>query len=78
MDDQPLIPPPYPKPRQPVFISLGGARVGDTDVLFANLVYTGVLQVNVKVPPVISGRSVEILLTIGGAVSRRGVTVSVK
>ena len=76
VDGQPILSPNFPKPVLPVTVGIGGVKV---DPAFAGLVYTGVMQVNVKVPdntPV--GNAVELLLSVGTATSRTGVVVAVK
>ena len=60
---------------QPVRVTIGGVPA---DILFAGLTYTGVVQVNVKVPENVTPGDAELILTIGNGSSRKGVTVAVK
>jgi uncharacterized protein (TIGR03437 family) len=65
------------KPELAVFVTIGGQPA---DVLYAGSapgLITGVLQVNVRVPVVVSG-TVPIVLTIGKASSQLGVTIAVQ
>ena len=61
----------------PVKLTIGGA---DAQLIpgGAVLIYTGEIQVNAYVPSGIPAGDNEIVLTIGGASSRKGVTISVK
>jgi uncharacterized protein (TIGR03437 family) len=58
-----------------VKLTIGGA---DAQVLWTGLIYTGEVQVNAMIPNGIAAGENEIVLTIGSASSRKGVTVSVK
>ena len=65
------------KPELAVFVTIGGQPA---DVLYAGSapgLITGVLQVNARVPVVVSG-TVPIVLTIGKASSQLGVTIAVQ
>lgn len=46
--------------------------------MFAGLIYTGEIQVNVKVPDNAPTADAELILSIGPNSSRKGVTVAVK
>ena len=71
--------PPFPNPVLPVSVSIGGAKVPDANVAFKGLVYTGEIQLNVLIPATAAtGDAVSLVLTIGGATSRSGVTVAIK
>ena len=59
----------------PYRVTIGGV---DAPVQFIGLTYTGVTQVNVLVPPNAPTGVDELLLAIGNAVSRSGVTISVQ
>jgi uncharacterized protein (TIGR03437 family) len=66
----------FPAPVLPVSVSIGGITVPQGDVLFAGVVYAGILQVNVRVPDrALASNLTEILLTVGDAVSLKGVTL---
>ena len=57
-------------------VSIGGV---DAQLQFIGLTYTGIIQVNAFVPGnAPTGDNVEVILTIGNASSRKGVTISVK
>jgi uncharacterized protein (TIGR03437 family) len=62
--------------RLPVRVAFGGGA--PVEPVFAGLIYTGVLQVNVPVPQDSPAGDVELLLTIGTATSRPGVTVAIR
>ncbi len=71
-----ILAPDFPVPRLPVRVTPGGA---DAEVVFAGLTYTGVMQVNARIPdhaPV--GNAVELLLKVGNYTSRSGVTLAVQ
>ncbi len=71
-----IVAPNFPVPRLPVKVTVGGA---EADVVFAGLIYAGVMQVNVKIPdnaPV--GNAIELLIRVGNYTSRSGVTVAVR
>jgi len=72
-------PPMFPKPALPVSVMIGGIGVAPEDILFAGLIYAGVMQVNVKIPDAVTtGNAVELLLTVSKSTSRKGVTLSVR
>jgi uncharacterized protein (TIGR03437 family) len=60
---------------QKVKLSIGGV---DTQVLWTGLIYTGEVQINAMIPNNIPAGDNEMILTIGTASSRKGVTVTVK
>ncbi len=68
----------FPKPRLAVTATVGGLPA---EVLYAgaapNLV-SGVLQVNVKVPPGVASGNVPVVVTVGVASSQGGLTVAVR
>jgi uncharacterized protein (TIGR03437 family) len=67
---------PNPRPQLAVSVSIGGVNA---EVAFAGLVYAGVLQVNVKVPPgAPAGDAVDLVLAIGPGSSRRRAMVAVR
>jgi uncharacterized protein (TIGR03437 family) len=67
---------PYAKPQLPVTATIGGV---DAKVVFTGLIYNGVLQVNLQIPPnAPTGAAVDIVLTVGSASSRRTVTLAVQ
>ena len=71
--------PPFPNPLLPVSVTLGGVKVPDANVVFKGLVYPGEIQVNVLIPEnAPTGGAVSLVLTIGAASSRPGVTIGVK
>ncbi len=63
------------KLRLSVKVSIGGVEVTPN---FAGLIFTGVMQVNLQIPDSTPSGNVELLLTIGSATSRKGVTIAVK
>lgn len=67
----------YPKPVLPLSVEIGGSRIPDDHVYFAGLVYSGVLQVNLKVPQSVKSGDVELLVRLGDGVSRSGVTLAI-
>ena len=68
--------PTFPTPVLPVSVSIGGIAVLQSDILFAGLVYAGVMQVNARVPStVVPGNLVELLLVVGNSTSLQGVTL---
>ena len=71
--------PPFPAPLLPVSVSLGGVKVPDNNVVFRGMVYSGEIQLNMLVPAdAATGNAVSLVLTIGGASSRDGVTLAIK
>jgi uncharacterized protein (TIGR03437 family) len=69
----------FPKPALPVSVAIGGISVAPEGIVFAGLVYAGVMQVNVKIPDAVTpGSAVELLLAVGKSTSRSGVTLSVR
>jgi uncharacterized protein (TIGR03437 family) len=71
--------PPFPNPLLPVSVSIGGAKIPDANLIFKGAVYSGEIQLNVLIPDnVPTGGAVPLVITIGGASSRSGVTVAVK
>jgi uncharacterized protein (TIGR03437 family) len=62
-----------------VSVSIGGVKVPDANLAFKGLVYTGEIQLNVLIPATApTGDAVPLVVTIGGASSRSGVTVAIK
>lgn len=75
-DGEAIIAPNFPAPKLPVKVSMGGV---EAEVVFAGLIYTGVLQVNVKIPMTVApANDVPLLLTIGTVRSRSEVTLAVR
>lgn len=75
-DGDVIVPPNFPAPVLPVKVSFGGV---ETDPAFAGLIFTGVMQVNVRIPdnaPV--GSAVPLTVRLGNTTSRQGVTIAVK
>jgi uncharacterized protein (TIGR03437 family) len=71
--------PPFPAPLLPVSVSLGENTLPVSEVVFRGLVYSGVVQVNVRIPlDAPSGPAVPLTLTIGGASSRTGVFLAIE
>ncbi|HYP14552.1 MAG TPA: hypothetical protein VEQ63_11565, partial [Bryobacteraceae bacterium] len=70
---------PYPAPRLPVTVRVGGE---DADILYAGAVageVAGLLQINARIPmSAPSGAEVPITLTVGGATSPPGVTIAIR
>ena len=69
---------PLPKPRLPVSVTIGGVQA---EILYAGAapgLVAGMLQINARIPAAIQpGNGVPVLLTIGSASSRPGVTLAV-
>jgi uncharacterized protein (TIGR03437 family) len=71
--------PPFPIPLLPVSVSLGAVKVPDTNLAFKGLVYSGEIQLNVLIPDSApTGATVPLVVAIGGASSRTGVTIAIK
>ncbi len=67
-----------PQPLLPVTVTIGGVPA---DVLYAGAAPTlvsGVIQVNVRIPPSLSSGDLLVVLNVGGVSSQSGLTVSVK
>ncbi len=77
IDGKPPVAPLFPKPALAVTVLIGAVPVPSSDVLFAGMVYAGVMQVNVRIPRDVVAGPVPILLGVGNASSRQDVTVSV-
>jgi uncharacterized protein (TIGR03437 family) len=77
IDGKQPVAPLFPRPSLPVTVVVGGVPVPSSDVLFAGMVYAGVMQVNVRLPGDIGSGPQPIVLRVGNASSRPGVTVSV-
>jgi uncharacterized protein (TIGR03437 family) len=71
-------PPLTPGPLLPVSVTIGGQAANWTFAGGAPGFVAGVMQLNVVIPTNINAGDQEILVTIGGNQSQRGVTVSVK
>jgi uncharacterized protein (TIGR03437 family) len=71
-------PPLTPGPLLPVSITIGGQPANYTFAGEAPGFVSGVMQLNVTTPTNVPAGDQEILVTIGGNVSQRGVTVSLK
>jgi uncharacterized protein (TIGR03437 family) len=71
--------PPFPNPLIPVTVTIGGIKVPAANVVFAGLVYSGEIQLNVLVPENVPiGAAVPIVVAIGGASSRTDATMAIK
>lgn len=67
---------PNAKPQLPVSATIGGVGAA---VAFAGLIYPGVLQVNLKVPPdAPTGDAVDLVLTIGTISSKHTATLAIR
>jgi uncharacterized protein (TIGR03437 family) len=68
---------PLPIPILPVSVTIGGVQAV---VQYAGAAYgevAGMLQINVVVPPAVSGSAVSVVVQVGNAVSQAGVTIAV-
>ncbi len=75
-DTQPTAP--YPAPVLPVSVSVGGVPVPAADIIFDGLIYTGEIQINIKIPAnAPTGAAVPLVVTIGGASSRSDATLAI-
>jgi uncharacterized protein (TIGR03437 family) len=71
--------PPYPSPMLPVSVSLGGVQIPAANVVFAGLVYSGEVQINLLIPAnVPTGSAVPLVVTIGDVSSRTDATVAIQ
>jgi uncharacterized protein (TIGR03437 family) len=71
--------PPYPGPLLPVAVTIGGAAVPAANIVFAGLVYSGEMQINVLVPAsAATGGAVPLVVSMGGVSSRTDVTIALK
>ncbi len=71
--------PPFPTPNLPLTVTLGSRAIPPETIAFAGLVYTGVLQANIRIPDdAPTGPSVPLTVSIGTATSRADVTISIK
>jgi uncharacterized protein (TIGR03437 family) len=77
-DGQVILRPPYPEPRLPVTVFIDGVQAEVTYQGAAPSLVAGVLQVNARIPAGARSGNLPILLKIGDALSRDGVTVSVR
>ena len=68
---------PFPRPRLPVALTIGGRPAALT---FAGSApgFAGLLQLNARVPVESNGDGAEVVLTVGEASSQRGLTMSVR
>jgi len=68
---------PFPRPRLPVSLTIGGRPAALT---FAGSApgFAGLLQLNARVPAESNGDGAEVVLTVGEASSQRGLTMSVR
>jgi uncharacterized protein (TIGR03437 family) len=70
--------PPFPTPMLPVSVSLGRVQVPAANVVFAGLVYSGEVQINLLIPAnAPTGSAVPLVVTIGGS-SRTDATVALQ
>jgi uncharacterized protein (TIGR03437 family) len=71
--------PPFPTPVLPVSVSIGGVQLPAANVVFAGLIYSGELQVNVLIPAnAPTGSAVPLVVTMGGASSRADATIAIQ
>jgi uncharacterized protein (TIGR03437 family) len=71
--------PAFPSPMLPVSVSLGGVQVPAANVVFAGLVYSGEVQINLLIPAnVPTGSAVPLVVTIGDVSSRTDATVAIR
>jgi uncharacterized protein (TIGR03437 family) len=79
VDGKPALTTPLPKPLAPVTVTIGGVGA---EILYAGAApqyVAGLLQVNARVPATVTpGDAVPIVLTVGNASSRDGVTIAVR
>lgn len=75
-DGETIASPNFPKPKLPVKVLFGSVQADDP--VFDALIYTGVLQVNVRIPDNAPTGKISLQLKIGNATSRQDVTVVVK
>jgi uncharacterized protein (TIGR03437 family) len=76
--DGKLATPPYPAPVAPLSITIGGLPVGTPDFAAAAPGFTGLMQINARVPQGVQpGKAVPVVLTIGGRDSQPGLTMVV-
>ena len=69
---------PYSRPRLPVAVRIAGIDAGDIEYAGAAPGYTGVLQINVRIPEATPPGNQAIEITVGGARSQPGATVAVR
>jgi uncharacterized protein (TIGR03437 family) len=63
----------------PVSVSLGGVQVPAANVVFAGLVYSGEVQINLLIPAnAPTGNAVPLVVNIGGAASRADATIAIQ
>ncbi|MFI5381241.1 MAG: endo-1,4-beta-xylanase, partial [Tepidisphaerales bacterium] len=65
----------WPAPAQPALVRFGDLQVAPE---FAGLVYAGVLQVNVVVPPDATTGNIPLTVTVGGVPSQAGTVIAVR
>ena len=71
--------PPFPTPVLPVSVTLGGVQIPAANVVFAGLVYSGEIQVNLLISAnAPTGGAVPLVVTIGEASSRADVTIAIQ
>jgi uncharacterized protein (TIGR03437 family) len=71
--------PTYPSPMLPLSVSLGGVQVPAANVVFAGLVYSGEVQINLLIPAnAPTGNAVPLVVNIGGAASRADATIAIQ
>jgi uncharacterized protein (TIGR03437 family) len=71
--------PTYPSPMLPVSVSLGGVQIPAANVVFAGLVYSGEVQINLLLPAnVPTGSAVPLVVNIGEVSSRTDATVAIQ
>ena len=68
---------PFPRPRLPVSLTIGGR---EAQITFAGSApnFSGLLQLNARIPAESNGDGAEVVLTVGSASSQSGLTMSVR
>jgi uncharacterized protein (TIGR03437 family) len=62
-----------------VTVTLGGIKAPDENIVFKGLVFSGEVQINVRIPDTApTGSSVPLVLTIGSSPSRSDATIAIK
>jgi uncharacterized protein (TIGR03437 family) len=73
--------PPFPAPVLPVTANIGGVEVPSANIAYAGEapgLISGVLQVNVVIPPGVPSGPATLIIRVGGTASQSGVTAAIK
>lgn len=71
--------PPFLSPLLPISVTLGTVNVPASDILFNGLIYSGEIQVNIRIPETApTGSSVPLVLSIGTSSSRSDATIAIQ